>query len=351
MTTLCRAGAADAGRMAVRWYVLVLPAGHRGSRTRSLDEELERRKRRGESAFEYFAPTFVDRSAHRTGGTRRPLYFNYVFVRASELEIMRIKQRVPIFNFLRRVADSEGGHFPYLTDEAMDNLRLVANAYSGLLPAYTPDAGMLRKGDRVRICGGRFDGVEATLLRRPSGPGEELAVCVDDWFWVPVMHIAPGHYEIIELKAENKSLYSMLDNERTIAELRAALLASLSADGASESQRRLACETALRYGQLRPTTRAMRGKHLAVMLQAYAVAGDRLRLESTVSDAERLLREPCPELSRALLLTSLYGATRRHRNEAIGATAAWRCEDSPKKNKRDIMAWLDAMDNILNQSN
>ncbi|MDE6136288.1 MAG: transcriptional regulator [Muribaculaceae bacterium] len=335
-------------RAKVRWYVLTLPYCHRGP-ARGLEEELAWRRSHGEPEFEYFAPLYSDASCGGTKNARRALYFNYVFVHASEAEIMRMKTRRPLFNFLRRVTEADGStHFPYLADEAMANLRLVAEAYSGRLPAYVPQPGMLRRGDRVRIVGGRFDGVEATLLRTPSSSRDELAVCVDNWMCVPVVHVAPGHYEIIELSAEGKARYSVLDNERTTARLRSALVCSLSRGAADSADVELATETAMRYGRISPPSKVLKCKHAALMLQAYAVAGDRLRLGDTVRSAELLLREVDAEQSRALLLASLYGTTQSHREEALAAVRPWRSEPNLKKNKRMLIEWLDAIENAIN---
>ena len=49
----------------VRWYVLTLPTmwvsgRDRSSPAKSLDAELSRRKRRGVTVFEYFAPAYVE---------------------------------------------------------------------------------------------------------------------------------------------------------------------------------------------------------------------------------------------------------------------------------------------------
>lgn len=335
-------------RTAVRWYVLTLPSCHRGS-ARGMEEELAWRRSHGEEEFEYFAPQYTDAAAGGQETARRALYFNYVFVRASEADIMRIKSRRPLFNFLRRVTEADGSsHFPYLSDESMANLKLVAAAYSNRLPAYTPEPGMLRKGDRVRIVGGRFDGVEATLLRAPSSARDELAVCVDSWLWVPVVHIQPGHYEIVELSAEGKAKYAVLDNERTLGRLRSALVATLGHGAPEAADVALATETALRYGRLQPSSKVLRSKHAAMMLQAYAIAGDRLKLSEAAGHAESLLREVEAEQSRALLLASLYGATGRHREEALAAIEPWRAESNPKKNKRTLIDWLDAIENATN---
>ena len=85
----------------VRWYVLTLPSCHRGPAV-GLQRELDRRIRCGEPGFEFFAPSYVevkDEEGHFVR-TRRPLLYNYVFVRSSESEIYRMKQELPQYNFL-----------------------------------------------------------------------------------------------------------------------------------------------------------------------------------------------------------------------------------------------------------
>jgi len=311
-----------------------------------LEDEHRWRLRHGETGLEYFAPEYVA-TPGPANGTRQPLFYNYVFVHASELDIIRMKSRRPIFNFLRRVTDSKEGYFPYLSDDAMRNLRLVAEAYANRLPAYEPRPDMLQRGDRVRIVGGRFDGVEATLLRTPANARDELAVCLDDWMWVPVLHVAPGHYEIVELSDAGKSKYTALDNEHIISCLRSAIA---SPQGPSPEAIATATETALRFGRLRPQSDVLRSKHCAMMLLAYAVAGDRRRLDETADTARELLKEIRAGQSRALLLATLYGTTGRFCAETLAAVEPWRTEIQPKKSKRAILDWIEAIKQKLNDN-
>lgn len=113
----------------VRWYVLVLPSCHKGP-AKGLQEELERRRRNGEPSFEYFAPSYVEvkKRDGRFVETRRPLLYNYVFIHASEHEIYRMKQWLPLYNFLPRIKDGKCEYHPYLSEEAMTNLQWVADS-------------------------------------------------------------------------------------------------------------------------------------------------------------------------------------------------------------------------------
>lgn len=182
---------------AVRWYVLTLPSCHRGPAV-GLQRELDRRIRCGEPGFEFFAPSYVEvknEDGHFVH-TRRPLLYNYVFVRSSESEIYRMKQELPQYNFLPRVREGLRGYYPYLSDEAMRNLRWVARSYCDELPVYMPETERLAKGDRIRIIAGRFKGAEACVAIRPGGGQKDVVVCVENWMWVPLLHVRPGEYEI-----------------------------------------------------------------------------------------------------------------------------------------------------------
>ena len=82
---------------------------------------LSRRKRRGETLFENFAPSYVEvrKVDGKMVNTKRPLLFNYVFVRSSVEEIFQMKRTLPLYNFLPRVSSGGMTHFPYLSDSEM----------------------------------------------------------------------------------------------------------------------------------------------------------------------------------------------------------------------------------------
>ncbi|WP_394798717.1 transcription termination/antitermination protein NusG, partial [Parabacteroides distasonis] len=175
----------------VRWYVLTLPTTGVARRdkispAKSLDAELSRRKRRGETLFEYFAPSYVEvrKVDGKMVNTKRPLLFNYVFVRSSVEEIFQMKRTLPLYNFLPRVSSGGMAYFPYLSDDEMGNLRWVAESYSNELPVYVPDSNRLLKGDRVRITSGYFTGMEAEVVIQPGGGHKDVMARILDCMWV-----------------------------------------------------------------------------------------------------------------------------------------------------------------------
>ena len=300
----------------VRWYVLTLPTTgvarcDRISPAKSLDAELSRRKRRGETLFEYFAPSYVEvrKVDGKMVNTKRPLLFNYVFVRSSVEEIFQMKRTLPLYNFLPRVSSGGMTHFPYLSDDEMGNLRWVAESYSNELPVYVPDSDRLLKGDRVRITSGYFTGMEAEVVIQPGGGHKDVMARILDCMWVPLLEVKPGEYELIELNTKGKHVYTHLDNDRLREGLHDALGRYHASGNVSEEDTRLAREVLRSYGSLRAETDVMRCKIYSLLLSAY-------QLRRAFPDSEvtpmRLLGYPFPVVMVSVTDRSLRAYARRH---------------------------------------
>ena len=335
---------------AVRWYVLVLPSCHKGP-AKGLQAELDRRTRCGEPPFEFFAPSYVEvKEVNGTlVNTTHPLLYNYLFVRASENEIFRMKQALPLYNFLPRVKDGKNEYYPYLSDEAMKNLQWVANSYSNEVPVYTPEPDRLMKGDKVRITEGRFKGVEASVMIQPGAGRKDIMVCVENWMWVPLLRIQPGQYEVIALNSDSKHIYTRLDNDRLLAGLHEALQRHYSPEGVTDKDRTLALESVNQYGSLRLESDVMRGKLYAFLLPAYTILRDKSACDKLIGDILAMLSLIRAEQSRALLLVTLYGCTDNslYYDQAHKAVAPWRQEENPKRIKQQLLQWLDDFDRWL----
>lgn len=330
-------------RHIVRWYVMVYPTSSRAM-TEELDRELARRQRDNEPLFEYFAPILVE--AKKINGrlvrTRRPLLYNYLFVHASEAEIYRIKQRLPQYNLLLRVKDSEESyHYPYLTDKAMRDLQWIARSYAEPVPVCTPDPAWLAKGDRIRIAEGRFAGIEARVVTNAPSRHKEILVSIDDWMCVPLLKVQPGAYEVIELNAENPGYYSRLNNSKLFDRIHDALCRHLAGGGSAED-RAIATEVLQEYGSLTLDSDIMRSKLYVLLLQAYTILGETAKRESQLVTIQKMLPAVRAEQSRALLLVTLYGCTdnRLYYDQAHALIDPWLAEENPKKNKAQLIRHL-----------
>lgn len=337
---------------AVRWYVLALPTsrqGHyQGNPARALRMELERRTRNGEPVFEYFAPSYVEvRKQHgELVRTNHPLLYNYVFIHASEAEIYRMKRFLPQYNFLPRVREKDDAYYPYLSDEAMENLKWVAASYSDVLPVYTPGPERLMKGDRIRITEGQFKGVEASVIIQPGGGRKEVMVCVENCMYVPLLCVDPGQYEVIALNADNRHVYTRLNGDRLPAGLHKALKRYHSPEGVTDADRALASEVLQQYANLQLDSDVMRCKLYSMLLPAYAILGDREAFDQLLGTVRSILPLIRAEQSRSLLLVTLYGCTNccLDYEQAHAAVDPWRGEQPLKKSKAQLLRRLDDYD-------
>lgn len=333
---------------AVRWYVLTLPTVS-GSRTtissaKDLDAELQRRERRGEPLFEYFAPSYVE--ARKVSGkmvnTKRPLLFNYIFLRSSEDEIFRMKRLLPLYNFLPRVKVGDSYHFPYISDKEMDRLRWVARSYSDELPVYQPDNSTLVRGDRVRIISGPMQGLEAEVVIQPGGGSKDVMVRILDCLWVPLFQVKPGEYELIGLDQGKRHIYTHLDNDRLSSGLHEALNTFIQSGSASEEGLKIARESLALYRNIEMESDVMRCKIYSLLLPTYRL----LAMEEEFSALIHNIREMLPlvkaQQSLALLYVSLYGCTDNsiYYEEAHKIVDPWSREESPKKSKRQLIQRL-----------
>lgn len=339
---------------AVRWYVLALPTSRQGhyqgnpARALRMELELERRTRNGEPVFEYFAPSYVEvRKQHgELVRTNHPLLYNYVFIHASEAEIYRMKRFLPQYNFLPRVREKDDAYYPYLSDEAMENLKWVAASYSDVLPVYTPGPERLMKGDRIRITEGQFKGVEASVIIQPGGGRKEVMVCVENCMYVPLLCVEPGQYEVIALNADNRHVYTRLNGDRLPAGLHKALKRYHSPEGVTDADRALASEVLQQYANLQLDSDVMRCKLYSMLLPAYAILGDREAFDQLLGTVRSILPLIRAEQSRSLLLVTLYGCTNccLDYEQAHAAVDPWRGEQPLKKSKAQLLRRLDDYD-------
>lgn len=231
----------------------------------------------------------------------------------------------------------------------MANLRWVARSYSDVLPVYVPQPDKLRKGDRVRITEGRFQGAEAEVVIQPGAGRKDVVVCVDNWMWVPLLHVRPGQYEVISLNADGKHVYTRLDNDRYSAGLHQALCRYHSPQGVTDADRALAAEVLRLYAGLRLDTDVMRCKLYALLLPARVILGQVDECRELLSVARTFLPLIKAEQSRALLLVTLYGCTDSsiYYEQAHELLAPWRRQSGLKKSKLRLLQCLDDYDRVL----
>ena len=332
-------------REEVRWYVLVLPGSSATSAPlRKLHAEQERREKKGEPLFDYFAPTCVavQKNNGKSASRRRPLLYNYVFIHASENEIFRLKRVLPYFNFLPRVFTKEDYYFPYVTDTEMENLRWIASSYSNELPLYVTDTQHLVKGDRIRITAGVLSGLEAEVIKRSGTYQKDVVVRILDNLLVSLYTVKPGEYELMSLSSEGKRQYAHLSNDRYFTGLHAALERYYTANGVTDTDRQLADEILRSCTHLELDSDVLRSKCYSLLLMSYKILDMKEEFTKLMGAVLSILPLIKAEQSAALLMVTIYGCTdnRRYYDRSHEVVDAWRTEEKPKKNKRLLLQHL-----------
>lgn len=153
-----------------RWFVM------RAYKCERLAEE----KLSGKDGLEYFIPKhYVIRVYHGTKSKRLvPVIPSLVFVHARHDQIIDFKKRHDFLQFTmweKRI----GKEYIIVPDDQMDSFIKVASQYENDVTFYKPNEVDLKKGTRVRIHGGKLDGVEGTFVRVRGKRNRRVVVQLD----------------------------------------------------------------------------------------------------------------------------------------------------------------------------
>lgn len=189
----------------------------------------------------------------------------------------------------------------------------------------------------MRITEGKFKNAEATVISQPGGGRKDIMVCVENWLWVPLLHVQPGQYEIISLNTDNMHVYTRLNNDRLFGALHEAMQRH-HAGGATSEDRALATETLQQYANLRMDSDVTRCKLYALLLPAYTILGDQEACSRMIGEIQGLLplsgrssRGHCCRLRSMDAPTTAFIANRRTESSTAGARRS-----VPRKSKRNL---------------
>ena len=171
---------------AVRWFVM------RAYKSEKRAEE----KLKGRDGLEYFIPKcYAVRVYHGVKSKRLvPVIPNLVFVHASRTQITDFKKR---HNFLQFVMwkKSTGMEYLVVPDDQMESFIKVYTQYVENISYYSPDELDLQKGRRVRIHGGKLNGVTGIFMQVQGRRNRRVVVLLEG-----VMAVAAeAHPDLIEV--------------------------------------------------------------------------------------------------------------------------------------------------------
>ena len=100
----------------------------------------------------------------RIGRKRRELdpdISDLIFVHSVQSELQKVKFKLPYFQYM---IDIRNGQKIIVPDDQMGQFIAVAGTYDEHLIFFSPDEVNLRKGTKVRITGGDFEGYEGVFV-------------------------------------------------------------------------------------------------------------------------------------------------------------------------------------------
>ena len=147
--------------------------------------------------LEYFIPKhYVKRKYQgRLKKVLVPVIPNLVFVHARYEEIEEFKRSCPFLHYATRRIDG-GNKIMKVPDAQMEDFIKVASRMADDVVYYSPDELDLKKGCRVRVHGGTFDGVVGTLLKVKGKRSKRVVICIQD---VAALSIADFEPELLEV--------------------------------------------------------------------------------------------------------------------------------------------------------
>lgn len=173
---------------AVAWYVLRV----------TYQREFQAKDSLEQLGIETFVPERLVQRRDRLGRfccTREAAIHNYLFVRSSKSVIDELKTyRLPILRYVMHVEN--GVKRPMTVPDAqMRHFIAVAGSLEARVLYLSPTDPDLTKGDRVRITGGPFAGVEGTFVRIRQARERRVVVTIEGIAAVATTSVPP---ELVE---------------------------------------------------------------------------------------------------------------------------------------------------------
>ena len=187
----------------VAWYVLRVTYQREITASKAL-EELQ---------VEHYVPTVRTRIRNEKGVSigwkTEPLIHNYIFIHDSYENILNLKRSK--LDYLRFImAKNDNGLFSepqYVPDKQMNDFMKVVRTMG-----YKPvDVDIdLRKGDRVRVLTGPFEGVEGIYIKMPNRHEKRVVIKIEGIAAVATVALNASDVEKLEpIKEKKIKVYSL----------------------------------------------------------------------------------------------------------------------------------------------
>lgn len=192
----------------MNWYLL---------KTHSASTVLSFRDKFRDAGIEVYLPT-IQKVEHTRLGEKvveKPVMFSYIFMRSEEGRVVEFeKEYRPKLTAIWRKSKSKMDRTRLLVipDKQMQMFMQTVGQYQNDVPFLQPSSDMLEKGDKVRIIGGPFEGVEGILLSQQGKDGGRILVRISDVLAVPTLDIEPQMIEVLEFAKGSHHFYQKMNS-------------------------------------------------------------------------------------------------------------------------------------------
>ena len=158
---------------------------------------------------DFFVPLEVTRLAieGRSVAHKRLIAGNYIFIRATREDILRLRQEPPFDAALRFLhpSSSPTGCI-YVPDDEVQQLRLAVGKMDGEVEYFVPTSKELIIGDYVRIIEGKYSDIKGVLESVKGHEGGRVIVALRDVLAVRTPRIQASNLQLLELAKAGDSL-------------------------------------------------------------------------------------------------------------------------------------------------
>lgn len=186
------------------WYIMnyVPPSGKSRCGLMSLVESW---------GLEVFAPTFVKLVSEEghVKKSEKPLLYHYIFIRGNEESIKKFALSNTGFSFVLDRAGSS--RYLHVSDEALEQFRIIAGYHAGKLPCYPLEGIDLQEGDKVQIVSGPCVGLTGVYMSRKGGKSGNILIAIDSGLAAVVYDVKAEYVRVLEFARDSKRVYDQLD--------------------------------------------------------------------------------------------------------------------------------------------
>lgn len=164
--------------------------------------------------YDVYVPTEI-RTLKTVKGLRKfraMVVGSYVFIKATKDDIVKLKHDITHvksdlrFVKLDRIAGSQ--NYAIVSDNEISNIRrALSQMEMEKVEFFQPTKVILEKGDKVRVTGGQFEGIEGILLTQQGKAGGRLVVNVSNLLAIKTISIEPEHIQILEFAKGSSRSY------------------------------------------------------------------------------------------------------------------------------------------------